>query len=395
MGSQGSVRCSHLAERRVGGWCESRLSSSSARTRGVAAQHASLSRWRSPVRIRSGPPVLLPWRRRQAVTSPARRDRPTLASVAVVLIVVAGLVVRLCRRPGSPCGGTLVAAASPPCSRRSSRASAAAPTPTPAHKPCRTGTLAPSCPATAGCRAHRPHRPALVEADCPARARGQLLVRSRLNLACPRIESAQAAAALLDLQVGWPARPAPGTAIATALGTVRGHGPAVREAGPEPRWRRTSRRRRARARPAAAASRQAIRALALDGASLFGNEQRQRRSAEWPLDGARWRCLPYDVGPDPDAAARRRRRRPARPRRSQLQALRVGKGVDYPWDGGTAVDHRPPLLHAASAGPVAGRRAVPAIEGAVREPCSAAPTSPWPTSESAGPGRLHLSPARA
>ena len=27
-----------------------------ARTRGVAAQHASLSRWRSPVRIRSGPP---------------------------------------------------------------------------------------------------------------------------------------------------------------------------------------------------------------------------------------------------------------------------------------------------------------------------------------------------
>ena len=28
-----------------------------ARTRGVAAQHASLSRWRSPVRIRSGPPV--------------------------------------------------------------------------------------------------------------------------------------------------------------------------------------------------------------------------------------------------------------------------------------------------------------------------------------------------
>src|SRR5215203_2365286 len=28
------------------------------RTRGVAAQHASLSRWRSPVRIRSGPPSL-------------------------------------------------------------------------------------------------------------------------------------------------------------------------------------------------------------------------------------------------------------------------------------------------------------------------------------------------
>ena len=30
--------------------------SGSSRTRGVAAQHASLSRWRSPVRIRSGPP---------------------------------------------------------------------------------------------------------------------------------------------------------------------------------------------------------------------------------------------------------------------------------------------------------------------------------------------------
>jgi hypothetical protein len=29
-----------------------------ARTRGVAAQHASLSRWRSPVRIRSGPPLI-------------------------------------------------------------------------------------------------------------------------------------------------------------------------------------------------------------------------------------------------------------------------------------------------------------------------------------------------
>jgi hypothetical protein len=34
-------------------------SSLAARTRGVAAKHASLSRWRSPVRIRSGPPELL------------------------------------------------------------------------------------------------------------------------------------------------------------------------------------------------------------------------------------------------------------------------------------------------------------------------------------------------
>ncbi len=32
-------------------------SATAARTRGVAAKHASLSRWRSPVRIRSGPPV--------------------------------------------------------------------------------------------------------------------------------------------------------------------------------------------------------------------------------------------------------------------------------------------------------------------------------------------------
>ena len=42
------------------------------RTRGVAAQHASLSRWRSPVRIRSGPPT-------SPLTSPrvsARRQRP-------------------------------------------------------------------------------------------------------------------------------------------------------------------------------------------------------------------------------------------------------------------------------------------------------------------------------
>ena len=63
------------------------------RTRGVAAQHASLSRWRSPVRIRSGPPSLFdsshaPSARPDgaflcpptAVTSPVRypaaRDRP-------------------------------------------------------------------------------------------------------------------------------------------------------------------------------------------------------------------------------------------------------------------------------------------------------------------------------
>ena len=63
------------------------------RTRGVAAQHASLSRWRSPVRIRSGPPSLTdsshaPSARPDgaflcpptAVTSPVRypaaRDRP-------------------------------------------------------------------------------------------------------------------------------------------------------------------------------------------------------------------------------------------------------------------------------------------------------------------------------
>src|SRR4051795_4302977 len=48
-------------------------------TRGVAAQHASLSRWRSPVRIRSGPPsrfLLTP-------RPPARTGRSRVSSLRV------------------------------------------------------------------------------------------------------------------------------------------------------------------------------------------------------------------------------------------------------------------------------------------------------------------------
>ena len=49
------------------------------RTRGVAAQHASLSRWRSPVRIRSGPPSAhLPTPR-----PPARTGRSSFPAVTI------------------------------------------------------------------------------------------------------------------------------------------------------------------------------------------------------------------------------------------------------------------------------------------------------------------------
>ena len=83
-------------------------------TRGVAAQHASLSRWRSPVRIRSGPPGRA---RRQAgraiqegqssaqvsATSAGPR-RAELASRFLVLVLVGHLparAARLRRRPSS------------------------------------------------------------------------------------------------------------------------------------------------------------------------------------------------------------------------------------------------------------------------------------------------------
>ena len=77
---------------------------SAARTRGVAAQHASLSRWRSPVRIRSGPPgllrppprVLVTARQRASGGDPTVMTRPVpdtttrsrLASRALVLALV-------------------------------------------------------------------------------------------------------------------------------------------------------------------------------------------------------------------------------------------------------------------------------------------------------------------
>src|SRR6476469_6310868 len=64
----------------------------SARTRGVAAQHASLSRWRSPVRIRSGPPVLFPGWEDVGITYWSGNRARTIA-VAAILIAVAGLVV--------------------------------------------------------------------------------------------------------------------------------------------------------------------------------------------------------------------------------------------------------------------------------------------------------------
>ena len=69
------------------------------RARGVAAQHASLSRWRSPVRIRSGPPlpsiyprpvrppgrgVLLP-----SVTIRAVKRLPVLVVLGLVALAIA------------------------------------------------------------------------------------------------------------------------------------------------------------------------------------------------------------------------------------------------------------------------------------------------------------------
>src|SRR4051795_2997012 len=61
-------------------------------TRGVAAQHASLSRWRSPVRIRSGPPVLFLAGRTLGIVYWSG-NKARAATVAGVLIAAAGLLV--------------------------------------------------------------------------------------------------------------------------------------------------------------------------------------------------------------------------------------------------------------------------------------------------------------
>ena len=353
-------------------------------TRGVAAQHASLSRWRSPVRIRSGPPstrislrpVRPPGRgvppapfcgrqrlwqtrpvkrasaaRRRSASSRrpcrARRRGRTRAREAVPRRDPASAPRR---RPGRPASPT--AAARPPTAPSEPGADAR-PTATP------TPALA------AGRRADRaghalpaPRRPP------PTGARSRPCSPARAS-ATRRSSSSRARPTRSSRRSAWTARPTrPGSSLAPDAATLS-HGP--RE---EPQAARLPARRRRR--PVGPGAR-----MGRGHALRRGSGPRPRR-----LAADRAAC------PPPDAAARlrpgddldpvRRRRHHARPRRVR-DPRRQGQGRRLPvrWRDGR--DHR-------AVQGLLGVRLGPAVHEADRRrgrdarSRRAAPTSPSPTS---------------
>src|SRR5690242_15071221 len=75
-------------------------SPTAARARGVAAKHASLSRWRSPVRIRSGPPV--PQYLCGVGTRPAMANVTEMSRVAILgLTLLLAVSATGCQAPGT------------------------------------------------------------------------------------------------------------------------------------------------------------------------------------------------------------------------------------------------------------------------------------------------------
>ena len=92
-------------------------------TRGVAAQHASLSRWRSPVRIRSGPPQpLFPTPR-----PPARTGRSSFRSALAVAMSTSGTIRPVNQRPLLAALGVFAIAVVLDGACRARRAAAASP----------------------------------------------------------------------------------------------------------------------------------------------------------------------------------------------------------------------------------------------------------------------------
>ncbi len=179
-------------------------------TRGVAAQHASLSRWRSPVRIRSGPPSLRislrpvrpPGRgvllsravRGGGRTAPRRPVEPTsvtlrpvkgrpfpvllglllVALVTVLAVVQLGIIGGASGSAPSPSEGSrVIGASAPPAS-----ADGASPSPAPSQGAAATSSPSSPAPATPGPIADVLDRPGHElpgdpHGDDPRRARGR------------------------------------------------------------------------------------------------------------------------------------------------------------------------------------------------------------------------------
>ena len=119
-----------------------------------------------------------------------------------------------------------------------------------------------------------------------------------------------------------------------------------------------------------------VRALAVDGVDLFGND-RLRDVAGWPLlVPAASGTDPASFDPDDDVDPGRRRRRDARPihlpaHRSAGQGCATNRGTGAPRRSPAGAAAPPPATACRSC----GERATPAP----CEPCSATPTWPWST----------------
>ena len=321
-------------------------------TRGVAAQHASLSRWRSPVRIRSGPPSpAFPYapsaRPDGAFLCPAlggrrRSPEPPLARIAARETPPPARRRSACSRWPSPCRSPAASSGSAePVARLAGRDRTAPPRRDGADRRRRrsrrdrrrhSATPTAEPPPTAG----RPRRP--VAATCRDRA-GHPVPRDRgprptatevaavLAGTSERYEAlelveADADAILAALGAGAPRRRRAGSSSANDAATLTTD---LAEAPQAPRV--PARRRR---------SRPAVRALAWGGRALFGvdrvTDARRLAAARAALAAA-----PADDAFDPAATWTLFAGGDILLDRGVYETIRVkGKGVDFPFDGGTA-----------------------------------------------------------